>query len=647
MPIAEVPYTAPITSEHDLQPLHREALGRVRARQELMAKARKPYEDRWTTYYGLHRNVSRFTQDWRSATEPGRDEVMNDAQREFGAELFIPLIYGLIETKVPRLLMNNPKMKVKPRSKTLTRERAEAVRLMFEERQSDTDYVLTLIPVARRGLKYGLGVTKNFWDEVFTRSLAMEAGDGGTGDKIAALKARVLGQPQVAQREEMIDGPKMEDVELLDFWWDPVAKDMPTCRDCIHRTWRDLSYVIDRLEAREWFPVDIDAVKRAGSDGDRGRVFQERAEIAGLEGYDPMQGKMHEVWEWHNGQRIITVLDKMFVVADRPAPFSHGMLPFTIFRPTLQENEFVGIGEIEPIVDLQNELNALRSMRLDNAMMVMQKAFIYAEGLVDPADLIVGPGEGIPVAAGEIDQAIRPLQFGDLPSSSYQETAEIKNDMEFASAINETVAGAAASSETATGEQLIQSAANVRIELTTKMLAHETVKRGSRQWLELYRQHTLTSPREVLIETPDGYRFETVSGMDLDLVRAVEPEEDSMAPENVAQTRNDALALHNQVQGGIQQGIIDPRKAHRHLLQAFDVPDSETWILPEVTQMNPQVALVVGEAIKAKLAESGVKEEDAEEIALETVNEIMQTAGLSAPPGANGAGPVPAGSEQM
>ena len=646
-----VPYTAPIATEHDLQPRHREALNRVRKLKEVAERARKPYEERWNEWYGLHRNYRRFADEYRQASEPGRDYALNDAKREFGAELFIPMIFGLIETKVPRLLMNNPKMRVKPRAKSLTRERAEAVRIMFEERQADTDFALSMIPVARRGLKYGLGVGKHYWDTEQNSYLALEDGTGNTGDAFAQLKARITQKPQIGRRNEVIEGPRMEDVEILDFFWDPTAKDMRTCRYVIHRTWRDIRYVIEKVKAREWFPVDIEAVQRSGSQTSRGQVFAARSEAAGLSDVDTDQGKMHEVWECHLGDRIIVILDNQFVVADGPPQSTHGLLPFTIFRPTLQENEFVGIGEIEPIVHLQHELNALRSMRLDNAMMVMQKAFIYAEGLVDPADLIVGPGQGIPVQAGDIDQAIRPLQFGDLPASGYNETAEIKNDMEWASAVNEANAGTGAVADTATAEQIVRSAADTRIELTTKMLEHEFVKAGTRIWLEEFRQHTLTSPREVLIERPNGYEFVEVTGTDLDLVRAVEPEEGSMGPSNPVQEKNDALALNNQIQSYIQAGVMDPRKAGRNLLNAFDIADAESWILPEVTQLNPQVALVVGQAIKAKLEENGVDEEDAHDVALETVQAVMETAGLAQPANAqhqNGAVPVgaPAGEEQ-
>lgn len=618
--MADIPAT-----EHDLSPEHRAALNRVRKDKELSERARKPYIDRWDEWYGLHRNYRRYVRATAEG-EAGRDEILDSARDDFGRELFIPYVFTVIETMTPRLLMNNPRLKVKARSIQLGFERAEAVRHLFEERQSEIDFALKLIPTARRGLKYGLGVQKTFWNRKEHNWTAIERG--------------IFGQRKVTPRTEVIEGPDNEDVELYDFFWDPAGKDVPSLRYAIHRTWRDFRYIRERIERGEWLPIDLDAVRRMGSETERGSMLQARAEAAGLKGYNTDLGRLHEVLEWHDGERVITALDNALVVQDAPSPFEHRQLPFQIFRPTLQEGEFVGISEIEPIVHLQHEINTLRSQRRWNAMMVLQKAFLYAEGLVDPADLIIGPGKGIPVfgAPGEV---IQPLDIGEIPLSGYREEDAIKSDFELASGISETVAGAEGSgkaAETATGVQLVQAAANVRIEMKTKMLSHETIKPTTAQWLELYRQHTLDA-REVIVAAPSGDQLVQVTPEDLDLVRAVVPEDDSTAPENSPQKRNDALALHNQTRGS---EVIDQRRSFLYLLKAFDVPDSESWILPEQTQLNPQVAQVVGEAIRDTLRRAGVKDDEAEELALVAVQQAMGAAGVSEPAGAteqNGGSP--------
>jgi hypothetical protein len=613
------------TNQETWPPILREAKIRVRKDYDLAKKGRKPYEDRFKTFYGLHRNYERISE--AACTEPSRD-VAEEAKREFGAELFIPYTFGLIETMTPRLLMNNPRLKVKAKKPTLSRERAEAVRILFEERQNEVDYALGLIPSARRGLKYGLGVSKNFWEVKSRSTLALERGDGGSQDYLKTLKARLTGQPQIYRREDRMEGPQNEDVELMDFFWDIAAKDLDTCRYTIHRTWRDYGYIADRVESGQWLPIDLEAVKGMGSDTDRGAFLAERATLSGLKGMEQELGTFHEVLEWNDGSTVITMIDGQLPVQYAENALS-GEQPYSIFRPTLQENEFVGIGEIEPIVDLQRELNAMRSARLDNTMLLIQKAFIYAEGLVDPADLIVGPGKGIPVEGGAIDDVIRPINFGELPTAGYQEESALKSDFEMATGLSETVAGAEGTgnaSQTATGIQYVQAAANVRVELKTKLLAHEMVKRDTRQWLELWRERTMLTPQTVIVEENGQFKEIQVTGEDLDLVRAVDPEEDSLAPENKPEKVNNALALYNQVKGN---PVVDQRAAGRWLLNAFDIPDAESWIIPEQEQMSPQIAQVVGQALQGALVGDGMDEKKASEITLTALQAAMQQTGVS------------------
>ena len=107
--------TAPASSV-DQSPELQDILKKVKKRKELSERARKPYVDRWREWYGLHRNYRRWARAQNTAdTEPDRDENMREGQREFGAELFIPYCFATIEAMVPRVLMNNPMMKVKPK----------------------------------------------------------------------------------------------------------------------------------------------------------------------------------------------------------------------------------------------------------------------------------------------------------------------------------------------------------------------------------------------------------------------------------------------------------------------------------------------------------------------------------------------------
>jgi hypothetical protein len=622
----------PATS-NDQEPELQDVLKKVTARKRQSEAARRPYIKRWREWYGLHRNYRRFARAHSSAgTESDRDEVVRGAQREFGAELFIPYAFTVIESTVPRVLMNNPSMKVKPRP-GLSPEAAMAVKQMYEERQTDIDYSLKLLPSARRGLKYGLGVGKSYWEREGRNQPVLER-----TMMPRRLAARLMGAPEPSNTEFVVtsEGPMIEDVELEDFFWDSAAKDMKTSRYAIHRTWRDLQYIKERIERNEWLPVDLDSVKSMGPAEGRNEMLTDRARASGLDDFNTNElSKLYEIWEYHDGEMVHTILNGQLVVQSKPSPWTHRQLPFQIYRPTLQEGEFVGIGEIEPIVHLQYELNTLRSQRRDNATLVLQKAFMYAEGLVDPADLVVGPGKGIPVY-GNPNEVIVPLNFGDIPASSVSEETALKADIELATGMSDTAAGGSgvnnASATTATGIQLVQAASNVRVSMKTKLLSAEYIKPQASQWLELWRQNAAEKPMQVAVEStnsPTGYQFITVRPEDLDKVQAILPEEDSTQPDNAPQKRNDALALYNQTRGN---QVLDQRAAALHLLRAFDVPDAEGMILPEQTQMNPQVANVVGHVLMQNLVRAGMDPKEAETITLATMQQAMQSAGVSQPP---------------
>lgn len=157
--------------------------------------------------------------------------------------------------------------------------------------------------------------------------------------------------------------------------------------------------------------------------------------------------------------------------------------------------------------------------------------------------------------------------------------------------------GGASGSETATGIQLIQAAANVRIALKTKNLLAETVRPAGRQWLELYRQH-VDEPRDVRVpdaSVPEGYRFTQVGPeqllSDLD---APEPEGGSTEPDNPVQRRQDALALYNAFG---QSQVVDQHRLVTHVLREFGLGDAEQYVLdPTTVPVDPRV---LGEQLAA------------------------------------------------
>lgn len=611
--------------ERSLSPEHQVALKKTVKAVAQAEKVHNAYVTRWKEAYQLHRNHTALKQYVNLARD--QDAALRDAAEYWKSQLFIPLIFSAIETIVPRALSNNPTMTVRPNVPEAA-EKCQSIKELLEQQQRDISYDLRLQPTARRGFKYGLGVQKTYWERTVRRVVKREPRKLLRGDR--AVEAEIV----------TFEGPQVEDVDVADFFWDPAAKDVASARWLIHRTWRDLQYIKDRIEQGDWFTdgdgnppspdVITDYVKMIGESGKGGldttSIWGDRLDQLGISGTDTRAGRDHEVLEFHDRERVYIIVDRQFVAVCDITPFWHREMPFQIFRPTLQEGEFVGISEIEPIKHLQHEINALRGQRRDNANFVIDRVTAYMEGMVDPETLKRGPGALIPTI-GNPGEVIFQLPVEDLPASSYREEDAIKADFDRATGIDDSVSGAGAAGDTATGTQLVQQAANVRISAKTKNLMAETIRPAALQFLELNRQH-LNKPKPVRIDSEDGgYDFREIAPEDVAADVDVSPDAGSTEPENRVQKVNDALTVFNQL---VQNPQIDQRKLVIYLLEQNEVPDPESFLAPEAPNVGDAL-MAVGEAMREKGIPDDAIQQFLEPIAAQVAPPEAQQQGAPAP----------------
>lgn len=584
-----------LAAEGDLSEDQKKVLAKVRSQWDAAEKLHAQYRPKWEVYYGLSRNYRRLQSQHAAApTSNDKDTVMDEFRRVFGSELFVPYVFTVIETVLPRIFSDHPEMGIKPLNAAAT-EACEPVQRLYERDQAAGNTGITVQEVARSGLRYGIGIQKTYWDEVYKKGTKRKPRVLGLGTK------EVEGLVCVHQR------PMAEAVDIFDARWDPAAKNMGNCSYFIHRTWRTMQYIEERVEegrqrrSKEmeggWAELDLEKIKGLASESARGEAWQERMMAAGMSEYDVRGNQLHEVWEYHDRDNVYTVLDRQLVVSETRNPFDHGDLPFQIYRPTLMEQEFVGIGEAEPIAHLQYELNTMRGQRRDAATLALERGYFYQVGTLDPAQIVTGAGVFNPVF-GNPSEIIQPMPFTDIPQSGVSEEEALKNDIELASGMSESVVGTGGE-ETATGTQLVQAAANLRITLKSKNLTEETIRPAAAQRLELYRQH-LTDPQHkqtVRVEddrTPTGYFFVDVGpehvSADLEAIPV-----GSSQPDDSTQKRTNAESLANAL--GPYMDELDKAQVLKYLLTEYGVENPEAWI---VRQPKPEAIIhSVGEAMAA------------------------------------------------
>jgi hypothetical protein len=545
------------------------------------------------------------------------ESVLRGAQEAgFGADLFIPYVYSVIETTLPRMVDALPRLMPKPCNPE-AEANVDNVRTLIEHRQSKIGYQLVVSDIGKSGLTYGLGVGTTWWDQREIAQKVLMRSD-------LPEKGKQMWVTNPAPEMRMDRGPKAECVDPYDWFWQPGAHDLESLGWCIYRKWRDEPYVRRMFTEPSYngkppwtLPVgwDLqDALELKGG-AKRAEAWSTREQSAGMSrGPDNAGEAVYEVWEFHKGDQVITVLGRQLPVQAGLNPFWHGRINFQIFRPTKVLHEMVGMSEPEAIEDLQAEMNAMRSQRRDNATLVLQRPFAYFEGLGDPNDFKFGPGQMWGVD-GDPRELIFPIPMQDIPFSSYQEEDRLQRDIERVTGIDDTVSGGSGDSgaaETATGVQLVQAAAGVRIKSKAKRLVQECVKLQSQDFLELYQQK-LTDPEYVPGEqTGEGWRSMMLGPDKISGWFDMEVEDDSMMADNPAQRVEEATRIGVMFDNN---PLINQQKKTEFQLSRLGVPDPSSWIVPQ----TPEVPLAAVDAIGQEL-------QNAQLIDPQTWDELVQKA---------------------
>lgn len=579
----------------DLTDDRRALLERVRGQFELAETEHKQFRKRADGFWSQYHAFSDFKRSFAAASKPDRDAVLNDGTKRWGAKLYLPYAFTAVETIVPRMLSNRPRMLFLPADAD-SAENTENMRWLVDRQQEACDYELSLQTTAKTGLVAALGVRKTYWKRTQSRETYK-----------LTPKLAGSGYAQTSCTAVDWDDPWSEDVDPYDFLWDPFGNSMDNVQFVIHRSWRSTSYVLERFRSGDWDLLDgADQVSAEDvQGGGRGRYDALWAERKRAQGYATSSSRecVHEVWEVHGGGEIVTVLDRELPVRQVQNPAWHGELPFSVYRPVHVSGRMVGKSTPEMIEGLEAEMNTLRSMRLDNAALVLQKSFFFEEGSFDPAGFELGPGmfHGLR-PQGALRDAIVPIETGDIPNSSYREVQELHEAIERTTGVSDQSAGAGMAQETATGAQLVQANANVRIQNATRRLELETCKREARQWLLLNQQHiianrTVRVPQVPQPGLPDSvWAWRNVGPTELAGTWDIEVDGGATAPENVPQDRQDA-ELMSQVFD--HDPTVDHRKLTAMKLEKFGFKRPEAYMTPD-TFVPPSTLDLIAQGMVAQ-----------------------------------------------
>ena len=443
----------------------------VRTRKDEAEDSRRPKEDLWEECYQIYRAYRKERDDDKS-------------------NLFIPYLFGLIETVVPRItdtiFAKKPYLKPLPREPQDI-EASESMQVLLDYQMDKCRFEEKITDAVKTATIYGTGYVKVYWDKQ-TETVVRKKRRQLTQPLDIVKLMQELGMENASRYVEVeeevtrYEGVNIEPLDIFDVYVDPYAEDIESARYVIHETLKPLSHLENMIKQGVYeLPegVKMKDIKESSPDREENSALDRQQDIGMANKPTNPEGMVNILEYWEN-DRVVVLVNDEYVVRDEKNPYHHKKIPIVKMVDTRVPKESDGIGEIEPNRYLQAELNTNRNQRIENVKMAINNMWAYQEGAIDPDDLKSKPNQAIPIRQGQnVNEVLQQFQPQRIHPSSYTEEDIIKRDMQETSGVTKYVRGIQPSgSATATEITSLQREANYRFKEKIRNIVRSIEKIG-------------------------------------------------------------------------------------------------------------------------------------------------------------------------
>lgn len=492
---------------------YRKLLAWANAAFDAAEAAKRDHAEKWKRFYRLYRShVERKPGDWRST-------------------VFVPMCFWIIETVTPRLVAQLPKFRCYPVTEDDV-ELADTMETLLEWSADQSGLFLELVKAFKSALKYGTGILKTYHRQDVRKARKMQPYSVPLKQTIEDPVLDELGQPvvdldgnMITERREVqvgelpmgmrsqvyqyvaYDGPGAECIDIFNFFVAPEAHDIETARYVIHRTYKEMSYILRMVEEGVYRLPDnmtVEDIVNVNNDP----AMERLASIGlGANNADPTRRPVELLEYWTDDGRKIVVANRKAILQVIENPFDHSEKPFIRIVDYLQEHEFWGVGEIEPIEGLQDAQNAIANSRIDNLRMVLNSMFaVNVNHIEDLRDFRLRPGGKIRIK-GDMrpDEVFQRIDLGDVTPNAFNETELIERTVEKVSGVSAYQMGLDSPSlnNTATGVAIIQEQGASRFGMKSKLIDLMGLAPLGRHFGSIIQQFA-TEEKVIRLTGPDG-----------------------------------------------------------------------------------------------------------------------------------------------
>jgi hypothetical protein len=452
-----------------------------RRSEDRLVMQRRP---KWQAYYELYRSYEE------------KDANDSDGLR---SELFIPMIFSHVESFLPRLVANRPRVEVWGRGpEDITRAKQQRLLIMWQ--WEFMGMPLKLVEFVKNALIYGTAIWR-VGHERIEREKTVRVAKPETETVVGQLGPQEVETGKIVIEEEKRlvtewDGPQVGLWDLDNVFPDPEAPsfyegglifkskktlgELEDAKDINGDPYYEES-VLTKLHSLSDKANQAEVQPGNSQAGAQKKLLEQMREDFGGEGLfnsDPHKREVHILERFDKDWETVCVMefeDELDPLRHKPNPL--GEIPVVAFTPIPLPNEPYGISLPEILYSLNDEINTLHSARKDNIMMSVHRMVTIRRGSgVNPRHLQMRPSGKIMVDEHDDIQA---FQTPGIDFAPYREADEVRMWSQLASGATDTFQGlnSGFTGGTATEATLLEQASASRAGLMFQVLTEQALKR--------------------------------------------------------------------------------------------------------------------------------------------------------------------------
>lgn len=548
---------------------------------------------RWEKFSKDHRlKWDRYYQVYRCYVEKRDDGLSN---------IFIPFIFSIIETILPRLIEAHFGTKpwagvlpVGPEDVPGAKAMEQILQFQMEER---INFVEKSADWFKEDLILGTSIGLVTWrveqhvrQKLQRKQIVLP---GGFNIPLPAWESRTV-------RETTYDDNDFQHIDLHEFWFEPRAKDIESALYCGHFSYENWAYL--KMMEGQGVYKNLDLVEKTVNE-EKSAAFKRLNDI-GL-GSDSNDGndkddQVHKLQHCFEGDWYTVIADDEVVIRDGPNPYYHKRKPYARIVDIPVPHEFYGIGEVEPAEYLQYALNDLTNAQIDYVMMSILGVFLRREGSkLTLEDLKLHARKVIDVEDVE-NPEVKPWQFPSIDPTSFTLGSLIKDYISNTTGAQDVVRGQLAPKQTTAFEiSTVQQMAEARFRLKVRLINQMGIRQVARL-MAFNNQQFIRQDRAIRMLGPEKGQYlfpkfkpEELQG-NFDFIPAGVAEEPLLSKENKRESLKKLLAEIG------QDPLVKRRELLKKVVEAYDIED-----VNEVLKTDEEIAAEQQAAADAQAAAQG------------------------------------------